>query len=847
MVSLSLCQRRQQKGQRRRLYLHMQKVQTRQGKGKSKDFNFTTKYPTRGHLLQEFEAMKPELKRKIGLIMDRHPVFSTALIARRCFASKTASNEYHFGRPGIPVTLRELEEKMMRDVTSIDHFKHLAKVMAERMASAVKGEFASEAKSIKTEVDKLLKGDEPTVNNTSAKNKKASNKENNAVDDKADNPVKTNAKSETPQRKSKRGSQKPAESEKPAPAPRGGRKNAAVNDVSSKASAKKETKKSAKSAPEPLPPAVEVEDNKSKRNRRGKKQDNLETAKKRKQQNENIPNATNDEAANKSEEDSKPKSPPAAPAPAPPVKATGGGRKRKNALAPVNSNRGAKVAKTGAAAASVASGLATKIIPVSPGSKIAVAGSNLVSLSSLSHPLPPQVVLPTTPVAANQVQNIRTSAPPAQVIQLRPTGTVAAGLPPGSMQIRPLRMAGGAGPRPQFFKIVGGKPVQISNLQRLPGAIQPPPGSRVVYMRAPGPTSQAPGTASINAITSVASPVTSAAGGPTSAVTTAATPTGNKIILLSNKGQAIPVSKGAVVSGAPSIVRIVSPNSLTTAGGKLTLAPSSPGKMALKPAPGTTGPILLRTVAPRPVVSSAGGPPIQLPMAPLPKSALTSNAGPEKKTQANDTAKAIQVLLPKSPLPPTTAGLSPQKSPPMGMTTTTTTNANGAFVWTNSTRANFKLSSRINFASLDKFKYVNNKDVQFILASIVTEDKSNEFSFKLHLKREPVAPAKGKKQQQAEQESYLELEGKAKVPTAQEWSLKVKTEPPVFLVSKGNFLADFAAVRIPKEIAEKPFVDYELHIDKCSPMQVAAAASAAAAAAAPPPAKRGRKAAAAKN
>ena len=56
-------------------------------------------------------------------------------------------------------------------------------------------------------------------------------------------------------------------------------------------------------------------------------------------------------------------------------------------------------------------------------------------------------------------------------------------------------------------------------------------------------------------------------------------------------------------------------------------------------------PILLRTVAPRP---AGGSPPIQLPMAPLPKSAL-NNAG-DKKSDAS--AKAIQVLLPKSPLPP---------------------------------------------------------------------------------------------------------------------------------------------------------------------------------------------------
>jgi hypothetical protein len=137
---------------------------------------------------------------------------------------------------------------------------------------------------------------------------------------------------------------------------------------------------------------------------------------------------------------------------------------------------------------------------------------------------------------------------------------------------------------------------------------------------------------------------------------------------------------------------------------------------------------------------------------------------------------------------------------------------------------------------LDKFKNVVNKDVHFILANIVTEDKSNEFSFRLHLKREPV---KSGNKKDVITESYLELEAKAKVPTAQEWSLKVKTDPPVFLVSGGNFLSDFPATRIPKDIADTKFVDYELHIDKCSPTQVAtgkgsvakmAAAAAAAAA-----------------
>ena len=157
--------------------------------------------------------MKPELKRQIGLIMDRHPVFSTALIARRCFASKSASNEYHFGRPGIPVTLRELEEKMMRDVLSDDHFKHMAKVMVERMVSSVKGEFNNEAKTVKTEVEKLLKSSEKSrestaaastssVNNASAavpaqRNKRGSNKEN---DESKEGPVNTKTP-EQPQKK----------------------------------------------------------------------------------------------------------------------------------------------------------------------------------------------------------------------------------------------------------------------------------------------------------------------------------------------------------------------------------------------------------------------------------------------------------------------------------------------------------------------------------------------------------------------------------------------------------------------------------------------------------------------
>ena len=805
--------------------------------------------------------MKPDLKRQIGAIMDRHPVFSTALIARRCFPSKSISNEYHFGRPGIPVTLRELEEKMMRDVTSVDHFKHLSQVMVERMISLVKGDFMDEAKAVKKEVEKIIEvmtggGKAPAkepVKETpiTVRSKRGSNKENN-VEEKS---------------KSSNASSKAASKAEPVKNVRKSRRGQkATDDSGPKASNDKvivnETEKitplaKGKKAKEDAVGDQKKDDDttRSKRNRRTKKAENLSTIKKQEHQNENVPNAegkadepmeevdakasTEDKApTNQNKADSKDTST-SATSNAP----TGRGRKRKNAtaLAPVNSNKSAKVAKS-TPPSLVNATIAAKVISGSPGSiaKIAIAGGG-------NQPLPSQVVLPTTPVAASHVQSVKVSAPPPQVIQLRPSGNLSTSAAP--MQIRPLRAPGGSNapggaPRPQFFKIVGGKPVQISNIQRLPtgaavSAIQPPGATgRVVYMRAP-----VPGQTN----------VTSAATSSATATTTATAPTGSKIILLSNKGQAIPMNKGSVVSGAPSIVRIVSPNSLTSSG-KLALAPNSPTKVTtLRPASGagtSTGPILLRTVAPRPTVAASGSAPIQLPMAPLPKSALNEDS--DKK--ANDN-KAIQVLLPKSPLPPSNrnslgGGGPPQKSPGGIALTTTTTTASGAFVWTNSTRANFKLSSRINFASLEKFKNVVNKDVHFILASIVTEDKSNEFSFRLHLQREPAASpsedkAKKAPEKDTSQVSFLELEGKAKVPTAQEWSLKVKTEPPVFLVSKGNFLADFPAVRIPKEIAEKPYVDYELHIDKCSPMQVATASTAAAAAsvvANPPPAKKGRKA-----
>lgn len=809
---------------------------------------------------KEFSAIKPDVKREIGVIMDRHPVFSTALIARRCFATKSASNEYHFGRPGIPVTLRELEEKLSRDIDTMDHFKHLATVMSERMASAVKPEFVAEAKAVAKEVSKLIK----TVGSASSSSSSTNNK------NKGGKGNKENAENE------KATSSSSSEEEQPAaPTPKGKKASTRGSKATTPAAAK--GKVTTKDEDEPM----EVDSHKcdmcrniillpmyqclelhltchlcfrsavrgycpvcqrdTNRNRRAKKHDIWSTVQKKKAVEEEKENGANSSSSMVQQqvqqvdiETTTPNKPVVVNAKPSTKEPAAGGRKRKakTTLTAVNYGKGAKMQKT-VKGSSMAS----------PNKTTIVTANNLVNLSALSQPLPPQVVLPTTPLAAPQVQNltgIRGGPPPPQLIQLRPTGAPAM-IRPNNVQIRaPNAPQLAPGQRPQgaqFFKIVGGKPVQISaaNLHRLPAAAitsLQPQGSRVMYMRGPAPPSGLATSTTMAATANAAAPVSPQPAG------------GNKIILLSNKNQqpqqqqpggASATSPGSANKGSsqpapPSIVRIVSPTS--SSGGKLTFAPASPNKVTtLRPSGGGTtttsgGPILLRTVAPRPAGTGA---PIRLPIAPLPKSALQSSVLPADKAaqqaQADAAAKAIQVLLPKRPLPPNAqlptqpTALKPgMLSAVPGMTTTTTTTANGAFVWTNSARANFKLSSRINFAALDKFKNVVNKDVHFILANIVTEDKTNDFSFRLHLKREPPT-GKGKKAAAAAAaagNSYLELEAKAKVPTAQEWSLKVKTEPPVFLVSGGNFLAEYPAVRVPKDIADKPFVDYELHIDKCS-------------------------------
>merc|ERR1712029_1261966 len=123
-------------------------------------------------------------------------------------------------------TLRELEDKMTRDVLSLDHFKHMATVMVERMVSSVKGEFNTEAKTVKTEIDKMLKSSEKSsekasvsVNNTAAvpaqRNKRGSNKEN----DESKEPVNTKKEPQKPAKpaRGKRGQAKKVAVEAPTP------------------------------------------------------------------------------------------------------------------------------------------------------------------------------------------------------------------------------------------------------------------------------------------------------------------------------------------------------------------------------------------------------------------------------------------------------------------------------------------------------------------------------------------------------------------------------------------------------------------------------------------------------
>jgi hypothetical protein len=425
--------------------------------------------------------------------------------------------------------------------------------------------------------------------------------------------------------------------------------------------------------------------------------------------------------------------------------------------------------------------------------------------------LPKSVLLPTAPI----VQNLLPKSPQPQVaavqaFQLRPTtgnlqilggppGAVAPGSPPQ------FRMQSGSPSHPsstrpqglQFFKIVEGKPVQISGsivggdvttstiqprLPTSPLPIQPNAaagvGPKLLYVRNPISTSTAPGSSMSPTRPQLAQ---------------------KQIILLSKKapGNAhilTPVSP----TNSQGIVKLVSTGG-NGDGGKMIL-----GSNVARVAPQLQGPVLLRPVGSLP---SPPLPPPQLPSVPLPRAALNSAPVIDK----------AQALLPKSPLPPaqiknaTALKMSdgppslPASTAPSTATTTSSSSSksdsvvNKAFVWKNSDKTQFKLSARFNFDLFREYQKAHpNKDIRFALASIVTEDKSNEFSFHLSQQKEEG------------EESFWQLGVRAKNVSEHVWHLKVKVEPPVFLVNNGTFKQTMANFRIPKDVSDKAVVDYEL-------------------------------------
>ena len=536
----------------------------------------------------------------------------------------------------------------------------------------------------------------------------------------------------------------------------------------------------------------------------------------------------------------------------------------------------------------------------------------------------------------------------SSLVQIRPPSSVMNAI--SNTTLRPQQMqAGGIGSAgsiigapggPQFFKIIGGKPVQLSGAAS--ASLANSTSTKLTVPTISGPTSSAAGQGPRivyvrkgpggNAIpvggNGTSMPMTST----TTTSSTSPSKAQNKIILVSNKNQGggslsgkgqVPQGVVKLVGGAnplspggtqlaPGILSSLRPVAVTSSGGG--------GKGA------NSGPVLLRTVMPKPQAGvfqktiqpnpSIIGVVPQLPNVPIPKSKLndkttkSSSAGTGTKMSV---ATSVEQLLPKRPIPPqkvsiggsgtgppppkifkrvisgpvsTTGNLilpstgslilpsnmipSPPNSQPLSLKQPQqqVTTISGPFVWKNSSQTNFKLSSRINFASFAKFKesqvaaeaaaaaasgsnkkdsgkkgkgkanldsLANSEEIHFTLATIVTDDKSNEFTFRLNLKNDPKDP-KGNS-------TFLELEARSKKPhNDHKWNLKVKTNPERYLVSGGCFKTDdgvslgnagksknaaknavneTCAFRIPKEISDLKFVDYELQIDKVLVLQQA--------------------------
>ena len=545
-----------------------------------------------------------------------------------------------------------------------------------------------------------------------------------------------------------------------------------------------------------------------------------------------------------------------------------------------------------------------------------------------------------------QLQTQGSSMTGSNLVQIRPPSSVINAI--SNTTLRPQQMqAGGIGNAgsiigapggPQFFKIIGGKPVQLSGAASAslanststkltvptisgPTSSAAGQGPRIVYVRK-GPGGNAIPVGGNGTSLPLTSTTTTSSSSPSKAQ--------NKIILVSNKNQGAGGSLSAKGQGAQGVVKLVggpTANALSPGGTQLapgilsSLRPVAVTSSGVGAKGSNSGPVLLRTVMPKPQAGvfqktiqpnpSIIGVVPQLPNVPIPKSKLNDKSAKSSSAGtkiAMSTATSVEQLLPKRPIPPQKVSLggsgsgppppkifkrvisgpvstsgnlilptsgslilpsnmipSPPNSQPLSLKQPQqqVTTISGPFVWKNSSQTNFKLSSRINFASFAKFKesqvaaeaaaaaatgskkdcgkkgkgktniesLANSEEIHFTLATIVTDDKSNEFTFRLNLKNDSKDP-KGNT-------TFLELEARSKKPhNDHKWNLKVKTNPERYLVSGGCFktdngngnakgknaaksVNDTCAFRIPKEISDLKFVDYELQIDKVLVLQQA--------------------------
>ena len=889
-------------------------------------------------ILQEFLAVRQMIKEGLAAVMKDHSTFSAPLIAKKCFLAKVRPNEYHFGANGNATTLRELSEKINKDISTLDHFKKAYGDLFHRMKEFLKPEYEAEINKMTEEIDSMIAESvkeipatpvkAPAVNKkpVGGKNKKQQ-KEDEDKNEKMDIDVeKIETKKEKVEVKEKeKAAAKPArgkaakqqkkvtEKEEKVQEPEPEIKDE-IDDVKPEVADESERKCGICSKELSSPMYQCIDDHvvchiclhasergycpicrKTGKNRRPKRHENVATLKTSKSDATELKMDVDEpktevevpEKKEANELDVKIKSASEPAVAHTPVVAMeepqGKGRKRrgKNDV-PIEGETKEKTKKVSTPVKQKRLTKAEKKLLEAKANAVAVASAETKIDENVQPPklealfaagaasnLPKSVLLPTAPI----VQNLLPKSPQPQVaavqaFQLRPTtgnlqilasptGLAAPGSPPqfrmqasspGHPSIRPQGL--------QFFKIVEGKPVQIggslvttgdgSAIQpRLPTSplpIQANAQPKLLYVRNPVPTTSsttiAPVTTANNltgAVTATNSPpqpklfyvrhpVPASTAAPTTTpnnLTTSTRPqlAQKQIILLSKKapGNAhilTPVSP----TNSQGIVKLVSADG-NGDGAKVML-----GSNVARVAPSQLqGPVLLGPVGTLP---SPPLPAPQLPNVPLPRAVLNSNVD---KTQA---------LLPKSPLPQAQIKGAPAPvkmtsalptAPALATTTAPKSDSvvNKAFVWKNSDKTQFKLSARFNFDLFREYQKAHpNKDIRFALASIVTEDKSNEFSFHLSQQKEEGDESGG---------CYWQLGVRAKNVSEHVWHLKVKVDPPVFLVSNGTFKQTMANFRIPKEVSDKAVVDYELLL-----MGKASAVAATAASGAQTAAKTGR-------